>query len=71
MTRALTRPQATLLAEIKATERGVLYIDRYGRYARTIEALERRGLVRIVEPDHSRHGHDGWAAVDAPPEAPS
>jgi hypothetical protein len=66
MSPRLSKPQAELLAEIKATERGVLYIDRYGRYARTIEALARRGLVHIVEPDRSPHGQDGWAACEPP-----
>lgn len=60
MAAKLTPHQRALLDEIR--EAGVLYIRRYARYHRTVEALERKGLVECVEPDYSRMGQDGWAA---------
>jgi hypothetical protein len=60
----ITPAQRRLLDEIRATERGVLYVGRYSRYARTIDALAEKGLVRKVEPDHSSLGQDGWALVE-------
>jgi len=62
----LSPAQIRLLNEIHATERGVLYVRRFSRYARTIEALAARGRVRKVEPDHSSLGMDGWAATPDP-----
>lgn len=56
----LTQPQRDLLAEIK--EAGVLYIQRYKRYYRTAEALVKKGLIEVCEPDHSRMGQDGYRA---------
>jgi hypothetical protein len=61
---ALTPAQKRLLADIEATERGVLYVDRYGRYARTIDALASKGLIHKVEPDHSSLGQDGWSLAN-------
>jgi hypothetical protein len=62
MAERLTRPQRELLAEI--AEAGVLYITRNGRYHRTVEALERRGLVYRSEPDYSTWGQSGWSLAD-------
>jgi hypothetical protein len=61
VTARLTKPQRDLLAEIR--EKGTLYITRSGPYGRTIEALARRGLVRISEHDHSGMGQDGWVTT--------
>jgi hypothetical protein len=57
----ITPSQRRLLDDIRATERGVLYIARAGRRARTINALAAKGLVRNVEPDHPNDAMDGWA----------
>lgn len=54
----LTIPQADLLAEI--VETGTLYITRYGRYWRTIDALTRKGYVRCSENDWH---YPGFVAV--------
>lgn len=62
----LSKPQKALLEEIRAV--GVLYIKRYGRYDRTVQALLDRGLVFVKEPDYSRMGQDGYAAVESAPE---
>lgn len=63
----LTIPQQMLLDEIRRNGEkragGGLYIRRYGRYWRTIRALEQRGLVRCDDPDHSRMGQDHWVAT--------
>lgn len=59
----LTPAQRALLHELRSGPG--LYIHRYKRYARTIEALERRGLVRCDAPDFSRMGQDHWVAVAA------
>jgi hypothetical protein len=61
MSTRLTGPQRALLDEIR--EKGTLYILRSGRYGRTVEALERRGLVRLNERDLSGMGQDGWVAT--------
>jgi hypothetical protein len=55
----LSEPQQLLLDEIR--EAGVLYIRRWSRYRRTVDVLCRKGLVRMVEPDHSSMGMDGYA----------
>lgn len=60
----LTKPQRDLLDEIRET--GILYIARYGRYGRTVQALERRGLVFRSEPDYSALNQDGWSVVPQP-----
>jgi hypothetical protein len=57
----LTKAQRAMLDDIAATERGVLYVRRFSRYGRTVEALEKRGFVVKVEPDHSTIGMDGWS----------
>jgi hypothetical protein len=62
VTAHLTKPQRALLDEIR--EKGTLYIIRSSRYGRTVEALERRGLVRISERDLSGRGQDGWTATE-------
>lgn len=59
----LTEPQSALLAEL--AEGNGLYIRRYGKFFRTAEALERRALVRIDEPDHSQLGQDHYVVTDA------
>lgn len=60
----LTPAQQTLLDEIERNavrgKGGGLYIRRYSRYWRTICALERRGLVRCDDHDHSTLGQDHW-----------
>lgn len=61
MAEPMTRTQASLLAEIQ--EAGILYIRRHSQPHRTVEALERRGLVRCVEPDYSLLRQDGWKAT--------
>jgi hypothetical protein len=60
----ITSAQRQMLDDIRATARGVIYIKRSGRYGRTIDALAAKGLVRKVEPDHSRRGMDGWAIAE-------
>lgn len=45
MAQRLTEPQRRLLAEIRESSTGGLYIDRYMRYHRTAQALLRRELV--------------------------
>lgn len=57
----LSGPQAALLGDILDTG---LYIRKYGRYQRTVESLERMGLVRCDEPDYSRLGNHHWVATD-------
>lgn len=56
MSTRLSIPQQELLAEIEA--KGVLYIRRYGRYGRTIEALCRKGFV--YRAHYSGFALDGW-----------
>ena len=66
MSRKLSHPMQMLLDEIRRNGQmrgGGLYVKRYGRYWRTIEALEKRGLVRCDEPDFSRNGQDHWVAT--------
>lgn len=60
----LTAPQRELLAEIEAA--GVLYIKDYGRYCRTAEALVRKGVAVVSEPDYSRNGQNGYSVVNGP-----
>jgi hypothetical protein len=57
-----SKPQLALLAEL--VETGRLYIKRTGRYGRTVDALGRRGLARVDEPDHSVNAQDGWVPTD-------
>lgn len=45
----LSRPQAQLLAEMRASKTGGLWINPSKRYGRTAEALRVRGLARITE----------------------
>lgn len=56
----MTKPQRALLDEL--SEKG-LYIKRYSRWWRTVEALKRRGLVRIDEPDYGPNGMDHWVVA--------
>lgn len=66
----LTKPQRALLDEIKET--GVLYITRWGPYWRTVEALQRRGLVEVAENDWRMPGFRATATYDGltTPETP-
>lgn len=57
----LTPTQTDLLDELLDTP---LYIARNSRTERTIRALETKGLVKIIEPDHSRLGMNRWAIND-------
>lgn len=57
----LTSPQRALLDEI--AEAGILYVGRYMRYARTVNALVAKGYAVIVEPDYSQFAHDGYAVT--------
>lgn len=57
----LTRPQRELLDEI--IEKGALYIARYGRYARTAQALVTKGYAVRTWIDHSRMGQDEYKAL--------
>lgn len=50
----LTKPQKALLAEIKASRTGGLWIRAYSNYDRTATALLRKGLVRV--PERNRLG---------------
>lgn len=61
----VTRPQRKMLAEIAETKRGVLYVRDGSRWGRTIDALWRRGLVEIVEPDYSSWNQNGWGLTQA------
>jgi hypothetical protein len=63
MRKPLTVAQRLLLDEI--INEGGLYVHRYMRYGRTINALERKGYVRCDERDYSRFGSDHFVAVDA------
>lgn len=56
----ISEPQRKLLEEIRAN--GILYVRRWGRYSRTVSALRQKGLVKIVEPDYSQQGMDGYSA---------
>lgn len=58
----LTEPQRRLLAEVEET--GVLYVRRYGPYYRTADALVRKGLLVVSEPDFSRNRQDGYSLVE-------
>ena len=55
----LTDAQKKLLAEIDAA--GVLYVNRYGRFGRTVGALVRKGVVKIVEHDYSPLAMNGYS----------
>lgn len=44
---------------------GGLYIRKWSRWDRTAEALARRGLAYVDQPDHSPHGKDHWIATEA------
>lgn len=58
----LSPVQKQLLAEIR--EAGVLYVNAYRRYGRTVRVLEREGFVKCVEPDYSLLRMDGWSSVE-------
>jgi hypothetical protein len=58
----LSDPQQALLDEIRGG--AGLYIKRWSQYQRTIDALERRGLVRCDEPDYSRLRMAHWVATN-------
>jgi hypothetical protein len=66
----LTPAQQEMLDEIKETKSGIMYIRRSSRFYRTIEILERRGLVFKAEPDYSTWGQDGWKLKEAPEVPP-
>ena len=62
----LSGPQWLLYAEIAMC--GTVYVDRNKKWHRTAEALVRRGLIKVTEPDYSRLAQDGYSLVkvDAP-----
>lgn len=43
---ALTEPQKTLLLEFQESHTGGLFIDKWGRYWRTAQALEAKGYIK-------------------------
>lgn len=63
MTVRVSVPQRELLDEIAETELGVLYIRHYSRYGRTASALLAKGLLEVVEQDHSSLRMDGYGIV--------
>lgn len=50
----LTKPQLALYREI--IDAGTLYITRYSRWWRTVEVLERRGLIVNSDGDYRQPG---------------
>lgn len=58
----LGHAQCVLLDEI--ADAGVLYVQRYKRYHRTVTALLEKGMVEVVEPDYSILGMDGYSLTD-------
>lgn len=62
MARKLTEPQARLLAEIRESSTGGLWIRYYSRWSRTARVLADRGLIRATE---SGMNHTWWEPVPA------
>jgi hypothetical protein len=58
---ALSKPMQELLDEI--TENGIMYIRYYSQAGRTANALRKRGLIYVKEPDHGTMRMDGYALV--------
>jgi hypothetical protein len=65
--KALTVPQARLLAEIR--EAGGLYITSHSRWSRTVRVLLDRGLIRCDERDFSPQSQHHYVAVEGDADA--
>lgn len=63
MGKRLTEPQQRLLAEIRNSSTGGLYVDRRTKCYRTALALERRGLITRPGPWHEY----GWVWFEPVP----